>query len=423
MKIDTKLLHAGRMEESLNSITTPVYRTSTYKLSEDVYSLIKRYAGTEDPDVKISESELQELRGKFFYIRNSNPNSVVVQRKMAAIEGCDDCVTASSGMGAISATILSVVKGKKYIVSTPHLYGAAYSFIFDELRKMFGITAIALEEFLSREWLGSIKEQEIAAVYAETLSNPFLHIAPLDEIRRVRDEYCPDTPIIVDNTFLTPVNVRLFDILDPGRDIVLYSATKYLSGHSDVIGGIVCGSLSRINSVWEKVTKYGCCMDAETAYNLEKGLKTLHLRMERHNSNMVEIVKYLTGVSKKYNLKVCHPLCGENALPEFARTLVGQHRLGGMVTFNINDKREKDGIRFMNILHDKGIIRHATSLGGVESLISMPYNTSQPTWVQQEMLGMRKFGCLLRLSVGIEDVEDIRSSLDEAFEEINDGGS
>jgi cystathionine beta-lyase/cystathionine gamma-synthase len=423
MKIATKLLHAGEIEESLNSIITPVYRTSTYKLNEDVYSLIKRHAGTENPERKISESELLELRRKFFYVRSSNPNSVVVQRKMAMIEGCDDCVTAASGMGAISATILSVIEGKRYIVSTPHLYGAAFSLIFEELRKMFGITVIQLEEFLSGKWMGSVKDREIAAVYVETLSNPFLRIAPLDEIIKVRNECCRDVPVIVDNTFLTPMNIRLFDVMDPGRDIVLYSATKYLSGHSDLIGGIVCGSVSRINRVWEKVTRYGCCMDAETAYNLEKGLKTLHVRMERHNSNLIEIVEYLTGVSKKYNLRLFHPLTGEYALPGFARALVDRRRLGGMVTFSVENKGEKDGIRFMDILHDKGVIKHATSLGGVESLISMPYNTSQPSPVQQEMLGMRNFRCLLRLSVGLEDIEDIRNSLDAAFEEMNKGGN
>lgn len=241
---------------------------------------------------------------------------------------------------------------------------------------------------------------------------------PLEEIREIRDDLCPDAPIIVDNTFLTPINFRPFTLLDPRKDIVLYSVTKYLAGHSDVIGGMVCGPQSRINRVWEKMTSYGCCMDAEAAYSLERGLKTLHVRMEKHNRNMDEVYKYLVDVSDKFNLEMFHPLSGKYTVPDFAKTLVEQRKLGGMVTFNINGKDEKDGIRFMKILHDTGVIRHATSLGGVESLISMPYNMSQPTWVQQEMLGMKKYRCLLRLSVGIEDANDIIDALHQGLRKI-----
>lgn len=418
-KIGTKLLHSGEIEEeSCGSVITPIYRASTYNLNEDVYCLIKKYCKTEDLNTKINDEELKELRYRFFYTRDSNPNVAVVQRKMAMIEECDDCVATSSGMGAISSTILSIIKGKKYIVSTPNLYGTSFSFIFSELEEIYGVEVIKLEDFLSKKWRKKIDGCEISAVYVESLSNPFLLIPPLEEIRELRDELCPETPIIVDNTFLTPVNYKLFSILDSERDIVLYSATKYLGGHSDVVAGIACGSLSKINRVWEKMALYGCCLDAETAYYLERGLKTLHLRMERHNHNMYEVFKYLVDVSEKCRIKIFHPLNGKYQIPDFAKTLVEQKRLGGVITFNIDGKNEKDGIRFMNILHERGVIKHATSLGGVESLISMPYNTSQPTWEQQEMLGLKNYRCLLRLSVGIEDVEDIIDSLDKAFKEI-----
>jgi cystathionine beta-lyase/cystathionine gamma-synthase len=209
-----------------------------------------------------------------------------------------------------------------------------------------------------------------------------------------------------------------FSVLDPTRDLVLYSGTKYLGGHSDVIGGIACGPLGRINRVWEKVTAYGCCLDAEAAYDLERGLKTLHVRMERHNQNLLEVYEYLTDVSKKFEIKMFHPLSGDYSIPDFAKTVVGRGKLGGMITFNINGKEEKDGIRLMKILHRTGVIKHATSLGGVESLISMPYNMSQSTWAQQELLGLKKYRCLLRFSIGIEDVKDIIGALDQGLAEI-----
>jgi cystathionine beta-lyase/cystathionine gamma-synthase len=294
----------------------------------------------------------------------------------------------------------------------------AYTFIFSEMREMFGVKVISLEDFISKKWANQIRGDDIAAIYMETLSNPFLVIPPLDEIKEVRDELCPAVPIVVDNTFLTPANFRPFSLLDPARDIALYSVTKYLAGHSDVMGGVVCGSLSKINRVWEKVSLYGCCLDAETAYFLERGLKTLHVRMERHNKNMVEVYPYLAGVSERFGIKMFHPLGGESPIPGFAKSLIERKQLGGMITFNLNGKGEKDGIRFMEVVHKAGVIKHATSLGGVESLISMPYNMSQSSWAQQEALGLKRFGCLLRLSVGIEDAKDIIESLDKALREI-----
>ena len=416
--IDTKLVHSGEVEETFGSVITPIYRASTYKLREETYSLTKKYGKTEDPTVEITDRELQQLRYHIFYARDGSPNVAVVQKKMAMIEGCDDAVATSSGMGATASTILSLIKGKKVMVSTPHLYGTAYAFIYGEMREMLGVKVISVEEFISRGWTAKIRGDDIAAIYVETLSNPFLVIPPLDTLKDVRDELCPEVPIVVDNTFLTPVNFRPFSLLDPARDLSLYSVTKYLAGHSDVIGGIVCGSTSKINRVWEKMTLYGCCLDAETAYYLERSLKTLHVRMERHNKNMVEVYHYLKGVSDQFGIKIFHPLSGEYPIPGFARALVEQRRLGGMITFNLNGKNEKDGILFMKRVHEEGVVKHATSLGGVESLISMPYNMSQSSWTQQEALGLKKYGCLLRLSVGIEDTNDIIESLEEGFKAV-----
>ena len=133
---------------------------------------------------------------------------------------------------------------------------------------------------------------------------------------------------------------------------------------------------------------------------------------------MLQVYRYLVSESGKFRRKIFHPLRGEYPIPEFAKSLVEQGKLGGMITFNIDGKDEEHGIRFMKILHRTRVIKHATSLGGVESLISMPYNMSQPTWEQQEALGLKRFRCLLLLSIGIEDVRDITEALDQGLSEI-----
>ena len=143
-RIGTKLVHSGEVEETFGSVVTPIYRATTYQLTEDVYALTKKYGRTEDPDVEMTDQELKALRTNIFYARDANPNAAVVQRKMALIEGCDDAVATSSGMGAISSTILSLIKDKKVLVSTPHLYKMTYSFIFSEMREMFGVKIISL---------------------------------------------------------------------------------------------------------------------------------------------------------------------------------------------------------------------------------------------------------------------------------------
>jgi cystathionine beta-lyase/cystathionine gamma-synthase len=126
----------------------------------------------------------------------------------------------------------------------------------------------------------------------------------------------------------------------------------------------------------------------------------------------------LARVSEKFKIKIFHPFSGEYPIPNFARALVEQKRLGGMITFNIDGKEEEDGIRLMKILNERGVIKHATSLGGVESLISMPYNMSQSSWSQQEHLGLKRYRCLLRLSIGIEEADDIIDALEHGLGEI-----
>jgi cystathionine beta-lyase/cystathionine gamma-synthase len=450
--LDTQAVHAGELpDETFRPVATPIYRATTYGLDERTYALVKKVSRTEDPHGVVTEADLDAMRGRIYYARDASPNTAVVERKMAAMEGCAAAVAAASGMGAITAALLSLIQGKRSIVSTPHVYGGAYAFIYHELPRMFGIQVIDLDEFLSWRSRGSNKRtvpaspkhpsrkrgsdpnettsrgqtpfspkgrQSIAAIYLETLSNPFLLLGPLDEVVAARDACCPGVPIVADNTFLTPANFRPFSVLDPARDLVCYSGTKYLGGHSDVVAGLVCGSTAAITKVWEKIALYGACLDPEAAYYLERGLKTLAVRMERHNRNLVAVFDYLASVADQFALDLLHPLAGGGDIPAFARDLVRDARLGGMLTLNLRGRSERDGIRFMQALDRTGVFKHATSLGGVESLVSMPYNMSQPHPVQQRLIGLTDYDCIVRLSLGIEDPADLIAALAAALSEI-----
>jgi len=212
----------------------------------------------------------------------------------------------------------------------------------------------------------------------------------------------------VDNTFLTPYNLTP---LDRGVDIEIHSVTKYLNGHSDVVGGVVVGSKNYMDMIWERMIRYGGSMDPASSFLLERGLKTLSLRMERHNVNALRIATFLSTHEKVRN--VIYP-----TLDNYPQVLSSIKYLtkgaGGMVSFEVKGNDE-DGLKFMRNLK---IIKEATSLGGVESLVSMPFNTSHASLTKEEREKIGIKPGFIRLSVGIEDVDDLIWDLDQALKNI-----
>jgi len=239
-------------------------------------------------------------------------------------------------------------------------------------------------------------------IYFESLSNPLLKLVSLPGIGEwVRGR---GIDLVIDNTFTTPINLRP---LDWGADMVVHSCTKYLNGHSDLVAGVVVGRREVLNKVWEAMVRLGGCLDPHACFLLERGMKTLALRVERQNDNALQVAEFLQG----------HPAVDEIIYPglssypqrELASRLLAGY--GGMVTFRV---KGGDGVA-LELMSKLQVIREATSLGGVESLISMPTNTSHHHLSAEEKaeLGIRPG--LLRLSVGIEDADDLIGDLDSAL--------
>ncbi len=243
-------------------------------------------------------------------------------------------------------------------------------------------------------------------LYFESLTNPLLKIVPIEAIVALGKKY--DLRVIIDNTFLTPYNVKPLDL---GVDLVVNSATKYLNGHSDLIGGTVSGSRKLVDRLWPQMLKNGGSMDPHVGFLLERSLKTFALRMRTHNSNALELATYLENHP---NIKkVYYPGLASHNQHALAKTqLKGKN--SGMISFEIKGG-DKNAHSLLKLLK---LPKEATSLGGVESLISLPYNTSQAslTKEQQKTIGINDE--LIRLSVGVEDIEDLTSDFEQALHYI-----
>ena len=245
------------------------------------------------------------------------------------------------------------------------------------------------------------------ALFFESLSNPLLKILNLPKIIKIAQKHQLTT--VVDNTFLTPYNLRP---LDWGIDLVVHSASKYLNGHSDIIAGVSVAKKSLIDKIWKKMVRFGGSMDPHQAFLLERGLKTFALRMKHHNENGEKLARYLEGHTMIK--RVIYPGLESYSQKELAKGLL-KRGSGGMVSFEVKGGNEV-ALEFMKKLR---IIREATSLGGVESLVSMPFNTSHAGLTKKEKESMGIKPGLVRLSCGIEDPEDLIEDVDQALSRID----
>ncbi|TSA51514.1 MAG: cystathionine gamma-synthase [Sphingobacteriales bacterium] len=378
MKFGTKVLHAGiEPDPTTGAIMTPIYQTSTY---------------------------VQEAPGKhkgYEYARTQNPTRNVLQNNLAALENGKFGLCYSSGLGATDAVMKLLSPGDE-VICTNDLYGGSYR-IFTKVFEKYGIKFhfTAMDEIKKIEELITSKT---TLVWIETPTNPLLNIIDISAVAKLCKE--KNVQLCVDNTFASPF---LQNPLDLGADLVLHSVTKYISGHSDVVMGAVITNDATLHE-WLKFYQNACgaVPGPQDCFLVLRGVKTLHLRMERHCSNAKQIVNYLSNHSKVE--KIFYP-----GLPSHPNHEVAKKQMrdfGGMLSFTLKGNKMEDA---MKILSGTKLFSLAESLGGVESLIGHPATMTHASIPKEEREKSGLVDTLIRLSVGVEDVEDLIADLEQAL--------
>ena len=383
----SRAIHHGydpmRYEGALNP---PVFMTSTYEFP-DAQTGAARFAGTD--------------KG-YMYSRMANPTVRVLEEKMADLESAEAAVAMASGMGAITAAIWSLVQAGDEIVADTTLYGCTYSFFRHGLSK-FGVKVIFVDMTRAEELERAITAKT-RLVYFETPCNPNMRVIDIAAVAEIAHGF--GVPVMVDNTYCTPMLQRPLEL---GADFVVHSATKYLGGHGDLLAGVVAGSREAMDSVRMVGVKdmTGAVMSAMDAFLIVRGLKTLELRMERHCKSAMEIARRLQQ----------HPAVSQviyPGLPEFPQYEVARRQMsafGGMIAFEVKGGMAA-GQRFLDSLE---LAICAVSLGDAETLVQHPASMTHSAYTPEERAAHGISDGLIRLSVGLENLEDIWSDLDQAL--------
>jgi cystathionine beta-lyase/cystathionine gamma-synthase len=334
------------------------------------------------------------------YTRYGNgPNQALVERRIASLEAAEDALLTASGMSAMACALLSVLRSGDHVVATRDLYGGTRVLLLDEFSRL-GVETTFVDLF-SDDWPKAIRPST-RVVLVETPSNPLLRVIDLAPVAAVARS--AGAALVVDATFASPINFRA---LEHGADLVMHSATKYYGGHSDVTAGALAGSAGRIGEARRRARIWGPLLDPHAVWLLERGIKTLALRMERHNRNGLEVARW--AETDRRVARVFYPGLPSHPDHETARrTLDG---FGGMIGLELAGGGDA-AARFVRRL---GIAKLAPSLGGVETLVSEPRFTSHAAMTPEERLGCGIRDGLVRISLGIEDAADLIADLEQAL--------
>ena len=381
MKFATKTIHAGQQaDQTTGAIMTPIYQTSTY---------------------------IQESPGKhkgYEYSRTGNPTRKALEDNLASLENGKYGLCFGSGLAAID-TVIKLLSPGDEVISTNDLYGGTYR-IFTKIFKNYGIKFhfVGLDNVTKLE---SYINKRTKIIWAETPTNPMLNISDIESIGKISKKY--NITFVVDNTFATPY---LQKPLDLGANIVMHSLTKYMGGHSDVVmGALVCKNDLLAEKLYFLQNSCGAIPSPMDSFLVLRGIKTLHIRMQRHCENAKIIAHFLKD----------HPKVGNVFWPGFEshpNHLIAKKQMsdyGGMVSFNIKGNKLTDAISVVSNTHYFSL---AESLGGVESLCGHPASMTHAAIpkIEREKTGV--VDSLIRLSVGIEDSEDLIDDLKQALEKI-----
>jgi cystathionine beta-lyase len=373
--VNTICTHVGEIkDEQFGGAISPIYMTSSYPFMDVDIKRYPRYFNT--------------------------PNQQAVALKIAALEHAEMAIPFASGMAAISTALFSYLKQGDHIVLQNEIYGGTYNLVLEEFTKM-GIEYSFTNGVKVSDFESKIKSNT-KVIYIETPSNPLLTITDIEAVARLSKKH--GLVSMIDNTFASPINQTPIDF---GIDIVLHSATKYLGGHSDMSAGAVAASKEHIDRIWQKAKNFGGNMSDFMCYLLERSIKTLGIRVERHNANAQFIAEYLE--KHEAITKVYYP--GLKNHPNHQVATNQMKGFGGMLSFELNS--EYDAIKFQK---DLQLIKPSMSLAGVESTILLPSKTSHALLTPDQRKDVGIADNLLRFSVGIEDVKDIIKDIELAID-------
>lgn len=331
--------------------------------------------------------------GDVLYTRyGNNPNQVAIGQRYALLEGAERGIFLASGNAATAMAHLAVLRPGDHLISSRWIYGGT-RVLFDGEFQRHGISVTYVDPDHPRDWRRAVKKNT-RAIFIEAVTNPLMRVVDIAAVAQVSRER--GLALLVDSTFASPVNLRP---LEHGADVVISSATKYLNGHSDVIAGAIAGSTALIEEVTRLMRAWGASIDPHAAWLCERGMKTLSLRMERHNANGMAVARWAAG---RPEFEAVH-YPGLEGHPDHALASRMLGGYGGMVGLVLKGGAAA-AHRFLSHLK---IITHAPSLAGVESLISEPRFTSHQALAPEERLALGIPDGFLRLSCGCEDAEDL----------------
>lgn len=392
----TRAIHGTKLYAYKGPVTMPIYQTSTYRFESSGDAV--RYAKG-DPSV-------------YVYTRYHNPTVRDVEEKLAVMENGEAALLFASGMAAISTAILAVTKAGNEIISTPGLYGGTYRWFRDELPKSdIAVKYIHPDRPAEIEKLATSRT---TIVYFETPTNPTLDVVDMEAIvyhtRKAERKTGKKILIVIDNTFASILNQDPFHY---GVDVITESATKYLGGHSDIMAGAVIGTEEYIKQVKTLAKYHGGCADPFAAFLLGRSLKTFELRVRRQNENAMALAKALEK-HRKIN-RVLYP--GLPSHPKHALAKKQMSGFGGMVLVEVKPSKGQSALEAATKVCDGlKVAVNAMSLGGVETLVSIPVYSSHIFMTDKELKNHGVTPGMIRISVGVEGVEDLIADFEQALE-------
>jgi cystathionine beta-lyase/cystathionine gamma-synthase len=373
------------MQRKNGPVAPEIYQTSTFEVADN-------------------EEQIRVTTTDRYYTRWGNPTITLAEQTVAALEGTEAALVFASGMGAITTTILSLLKAGDHVVAQRDLYGGVTKF-FSEWLPRLGIETTLVDTTECELYARAIRPNT-KLLYLESPTNPALRIVDMKKMTALARQH--GLISMIDSTFGTPINQHPAEY---GMDLVMHSGTKYLSGHADLTCGVISGRRDLIEHVGETRKTLGNCMDPHAAWLLIRGLKTLAVRVARQNENALRVAEFLEQHAKVR--RVHYPFLKSH--PQYAIARQQMSGGSGMVTFEVDGSGD-DARRVSEAMK---LFTLATSLGGVESLVSIPVLTSHAMISAEQRAQMGVTEQMVRLSVGIEAVEDQIEDLERALEAVN----